>query len=352
MPIPYVFFAEACVAVDDHVRAARCYELLRTAEISWIVWAEGVPLGPVPLQLAMLARTLGRLDDSLGHFDDALALCSRAEAWPYLARTQLECALTLRRRNAPGDAARARSLLLAARATTERLGMRGLAAKVGAAIGIDPAAAAPGPAVPGARGEREPATPDAAHPAANHFQREGDYWTVSYLGSTVRLRDAKGLLYLACLLRQPGRDFHVAEVAMLGAGDQAGGVLDPPVGIEGDLGPILDVQATASYRQRLRELQGELDAAEVAGDLGRTSRLRMESETIGDALRAAYGLGGRLRTMGDPSERQRKAVTNQIRRAISRIGAAHPALGRHLENAVRTGLVCCYRPEPRIDWIV
>jgi hypothetical protein len=44
------------------------------------------------------------------------------------------------------------------------------------------------------------------------FRREGDYWTIAYDGAVVRLKDAKGLHYLERLLRQPGRNFHVAEL--------------------------------------------------------------------------------------------------------------------------------------------
>jgi hypothetical protein len=44
------------------------------------------------------------------------------------------------------------------------------------------------------------------------FRREGDYWTVAYAGQTAHLRDVKGLSYLACLLRRPGREVHVLEL--------------------------------------------------------------------------------------------------------------------------------------------
>jgi hypothetical protein len=56
-----------------------------------------------------------------------------------------------------------------------------------------------------------------------------------------------------------------------------------------------------------------------------------------DQLASAYGLGGRARTMADPVERIRKAVTNRIRDSLDRIAAEHEALGRHLANAVHTG---------------
>ncbi|MGH7857615.1 MAG: hypothetical protein ACREQY_09815, partial [Candidatus Binatia bacterium] len=47
----------------------------------------------------------------------------------------------------------------------------------------------------------------------NAFRRQGDYWIISYRGHTVRLRDAKGLRYLARLIRHPGRELHVMELA-------------------------------------------------------------------------------------------------------------------------------------------
>ena len=36
------------------------------------------------------------------------------------------------------------------------------------------------------------------------FRKEGEYWTVGYGGKSFRLKDTKGLGYLAHLLRHPG----------------------------------------------------------------------------------------------------------------------------------------------------
>ena len=51
-------------------------------------------------------------------------------------------------------------------------------------------------------------------PAAgvNLFRREGDYWTVIFDGHTVRVRDLKGMHYLARLLADPGREYHVLDL--------------------------------------------------------------------------------------------------------------------------------------------
>ena len=44
------------------------------------------------------------------------------------------------------------------------------------------------------------------------FCHEGDFWTIAFEGRLVRLKDAKGLRYLAHLLRHPGEPFHVSEL--------------------------------------------------------------------------------------------------------------------------------------------
>ncbi len=184
---------------------------------------------------------------------------------------------------------------------------------------------------------------------ANVFRQEGEYWTVAYRGRTAHLRDSKGLSCIARLLAQPRCDVHVRELA---GWHQRSNAPDgfAPLLVEGDLGAILDARATAQYKERLAEAREELEEATAAGDLGQAARARREIEAITEQLTAAYGLGGRPRTAGDPAERVRKAVTNQIRRALERIQAAHPELGNHLTNALRTGFVCAYRPEDPVAW--
>src|ERR1700736_6499764 len=45
------------------------------------------------------------------------------------------------------------------------------------------------------------------------FRREGEYWTVAHDGNSFRLKDTKGLGYIAHLLRHPGVEFHVLDLA-------------------------------------------------------------------------------------------------------------------------------------------
>ena len=59
---------------------------------------------------------------------------------------------------------------------------------------------------------------------------------------------------------------------------------------------------------------------------------------------------GRARKAGEVADRARKAVTSRIRDTIARIASEHPALGRHLENAIRTGTFCSYQPDRSPQW--
>ena len=44
------------------------------------------------------------------------------------------------------------------------------------------------------------------------FRKEGEYWTIGYGGKAFRLKDTKGLGYLAHLLRHPAAEFHVLDL--------------------------------------------------------------------------------------------------------------------------------------------
>jgi hypothetical protein len=44
------------------------------------------------------------------------------------------------------------------------------------------------------------------------FYKEGDYCCVGRSGTTVRLKDSKGLVYLSYLLRHPATEFHVLDL--------------------------------------------------------------------------------------------------------------------------------------------
>jgi len=173
------------------------------------------------------------------------------------------------------------------------------------------------------------------------FMLEGELWTVAYDGSAFRLRDTKGLHYLAALLREPGRERLALDLV-------AGGMGTGQVGrASGDTGPILDPEAKAQYRARLDDLAEEIASAERANDGERAAQAEEEREILLAELAGAVGLGGRDRKGASAAERARVNVTRAIKAAQDRIAEQSPKMGEHLAATVRTGLYCVYVPDPR-----
>ena len=171
----------------------------------------------------------------------------------------------------------------------------------------------------------------------NVFHREGDYWSVVFDGRTVRVRDLKGMRYLAQLLAHPGREFHVLDLVAAETGQQTA---------LGDAGEILDERAKTAYRRRLTEIEDDIEQARALGDAGREAQADAERDFLVRELARAVGLRGRDRRAASASERARSGVTRAIRQAMARIGEHHPQLGEHLDRAVRTGSYCAYVPDP------
>lgn len=176
--------------------------------------------------------------------------------------------------------------------------------------------------------------PAAAEPL---LARAGEGWVADYGGRRVVLPDLKGLADIRRLLERPGEEIHCLDLA--GREDDA---------FRGEA--VLDDAARQALKGRIRDLQEELADAEDMNDPGRAERARAELDRLIETLSRALGLGGRGRRLGDAAERARTTVTWRIRHAVRRIEAAHPELGRHFANSVRTGLFCVYQPERRLRW--
>ncbi|SDM80847.1 ATP-binding protein [Allokutzneria albata] len=169
----------------------------------------------------------------------------------------------------------------------------------------------------------------------NVFRLVGEVWTLTFAERSVQVPDSKGLRDLHALLSNPGADI------------SASWLLNPdaPKALGAD--DVLDDEAKARYRQRLDELESRIDEEP---DARKAARLDAERQALLDELRAAAGLGGRTRRLGDTAERARKAVGNRVRDALRRLDDRHPALAAHLRGAVATGSTCRYDPAPGVTW--
>ena len=170
------------------------------------------------------------------------------------------------------------------------------------------------------------------------FRKEGDFWSVSFDGKTIRLKDGKGPVYLSYLLRQPGHDFPAAELlkAVSGAAE---------VTVRSSAGSAIDEQARAQYKARALEIQDELIEARKLNDSGRVAALQEELEGIAAEMTAATGLGGRRRVVGDTSEKARKSVSAAVSRTVRQVAAANSSLGEHLQKHISSGTALSYQSD-------
>src|SRR6267143_4645042 len=148
-------------------------------------------------------------------------------------------------------------------------------------------------------GTGEP-VPNVRSPQTGVFRKEGEYWTVGYGGNAFRLKDSRGLGYLAHLLRHPAIEFHVLdlfggiagqreedEIRQFAHGLPRGDDLEK-AGIHitglGDAGEMLDEQAKVSYRRRLSELREELEEAKEFGNTERAEKAEAEIDALTSEL--------------------------------------------------------------------
>ncbi len=336
--------AEVSHWLDEAVYADLSYEALVPFSERLAFTPPGACAGSVARPLGILAGRTDRWSDAEHHFEQALNRHAAMGARPWVARTACDWAEMLINRGRPCDRERAKTLLERALSSAHSLGMTALEARTKTLA-------------KGATRRRVADPPKTAVQIASAtvFRRDGEYWSIAYERDVFRLRDSKGLRYLARLLGEPGRELHALDLV---AGERPGvrPVRTPEPGLAssspGDVGETLDAQAKAEYRRRLEELEDELDEAQAFGDPERLARAQEERDFLVGELVGAIGLGGRDRRMGSPAERARVSVTRAIRSALARIHEHSPALGEHLERTIHTGTFCSYAPDPRApaDW--
>jgi class 3 adenylate cyclase/tetratricopeptide (TPR) repeat protein len=326
------------------------------------------PMRDARLGLAQLCALQGRYDEAVEWFAKARIVLDEEGARPLRAIVDHDEALMYARRGAGGDRERATPLLEAALEQFRAIGMTGWIKRAEELLrdSQQPAVRSEeegeGKDQPTEVGGRQPETTD-QRPETNLFRKEGDYWSITFEGGTFRLKDVKGLHYLAHLLRHPGQEFHVLQLVQCCAESRRQGSGSRPslIRVEGGQGAegiqrsrttsnqglSLDAKAKAAYQRRLHDLRAELDEAERNNDLGGAAKARAEMEFIAGQLAAAVGLGGRDRLVGADAERARLTVTKVIKSALEKIRTNQPELARYLAASIKTGYFCGFTPDPK-----
>lgn len=366
------FLAQVAALSRDPELCERARRALAPYADEWAVACYGCDVsGPMAFWLGGLDAAQERWDEAVEAFTAAAESADRLRAgmWAVMARARLGEALLAR--GGSGDADAAVALLENAEREAAGAGMRHVAERarrVRLGPAQVPAPAAPGSSTDGAEDAEDAA--DAADglrsapavvadtasggtsdtgpgevstgpgpPPVREFRREGVVWTLRLGGRTVHMPDAKGLRDLHTLLGSPGTD--IPSVRLL---DPEGGELVVAARkLSGD--DILDEEAKARYKQRLTLLDEEIDRATERGDDQRAADYDRERAALLHELRAAAGLGGRTRRLGDEAERARKTVTARIRDTLRKLDKRHPELAAHLRASVSTGAACRYQPD-------
>jgi tetratricopeptide (TPR) repeat protein len=336
--------ADANRLLNDVIDPGLVYELLLPFTDRNAFTPPGACIGSVARLLGIVAGCMGQWDDADRHFERAFERNSTMGARPWAARTACDWAEMLVHRGRTDDRERAEELLAHALVSARELGMAELELRVTTVV----ERAAAQPAVAKAKTSL---TPD-----PTVFRKEGEYWSITYDGDAFRLKDSKGLHYLARLLAHPGRQFHaldlVADVGGVAPAERTPDAEELGGSGLGDAGAALDAKAKRAYRERLSELDEEIDEARAFGDYERAAGAEEERELLVLELARAVGLRGRDRRAASAAERARVSVTRAIRSGLARICEHNSALGDHLERTIRTGAFCSYTPDPRapIDW--
>jgi len=304
--------------------AARAYELLRPHAHLPMIGSLGITcFGSVQHALGVAALTSGQLDLAIEHLTGAVQHNLALAHWPALVTSRQRLAQALTLRGGPGDADAARREIDAATAEAASAGLP----VPDYPYNPDAPAASPAPAV-------------AAQEA--HCQRAGRKWRLTLNRRSVLVEDSIGLVHLAVLIANPRQEIQAADlVAGLAGLSGSGG----EVGGSGAAQRVLDHEAIAEYRNRLKRLDAQLNETgndELEPD--RARQVRAERDWLVAQLSSAAGFGGRTRAFPDHPERARVAVGKAIRRALARITEADAVIGEHLRQTVHTGVRCSYWP--------
>jgi tetratricopeptide (TPR) repeat protein len=181
------------------------------------------------------------------------------------------------------------------------------------------------------------------------FHRTGDTRTVEFGDRSTVIKDLKGFRYIERLLAEPGREFHVLDLVAV-----ASGVLPVAATFDGsevEMGsagsmPLLDDAARRAYRQRLAEVDEDIDDAVAMNDPARRELAERDREYLVAELTRAVGLGGRPRAAPDDGERARTAVARAIRYSLDQLAEHHRDIADHLRQRVNTGMYCSYAADP------
>jgi hypothetical protein len=325
-PISWFLLAQTAVLVGARVHAEELYaQGMPFAELAIFSSIGATWVGTFTLELGSLAALLDR-PDAEQHIRTAVDLAKRAGFQPWIHDANLAL---FRWQRAHGLIGESDAGLLTIHRQASETGLRRIARRAELILGTE-------------KGAPRPASQAS-------MKRSDRVWNITWQGQTTTIPDAKGLMDIAILLRQPSASIRALDLMTRERPPSAGDNLRKEAGQSLER---IDREALNQYRLRLRELDGEIAEADRFADTERVHQLRQDREFLLAEIARSVNLGGQPRRERGDVERARKAVEMRVSYAINRLASLDSALGQHFRRSIRTGTACVYEPDPPVEWDV
>ncbi len=205
------------------------------------------------------------------------------------------------------------------------------------------------------------------------FSLEGDFWTIKYNGVKTNLKDLKRLRYIVHLIDNPNKEYHCHELVNLVNGENSEvsdsnmlNMIDPIEYNE-------DKEQTDQKIQLVDPFESDMPHAELKAikkvadglwgelnDPNLNKNEKTEAQNNWDTAKKYYlnELGISListekkailkinKRLKNDFEKARSNVRKNINNALKDIKKKIPALSEYLNNRIRTGIKCSYKPTP------
>jgi hypothetical protein len=192
------------------------------------------------------------------------------------------------------------------------------------------------------------------------FKQVAELWEVTFGQEHGKFKPIDGIVYIAHLLRHPGKAFSAGEMKKLTADANVPGrvltegsqeILAGQIGMtQGTRQEAVDQKTIRECKERLSEILSEREAVRQAGEIDKLDDLEEEEKRITDYLAKARNIRGNSRPLGDSQRSMFNSVKQAIDRVVKKLGTAQPPLPRlheHLSRAIDSrNNTFEYRPAP------
>lgn len=197
----------------------------------------------------------------------------------------------------------------------------------------------------------------------NKFYKEGDFWSISYAGETIKLKDTVGLNYIYHLISNPNKGIYssnlirIVQVIPIESNSEHSNMslaqlteynLYPSE--QKDVGDLIDVDAIEEYKKRLYEIKEDKEKAQKNDKFEELEQLEAEEDFIAKELKNVIDKNGHSRKFNTQGERDRQSVSKAIHRSLKKINKSHKKLATHLSGSLLIGKYISYKPKEHIFW--